>query len=802
MRRLLPVFIFFLFCSPIIAQQWETVDSDPVSLSGARQVDIAIVMDGPSELLNKISEKTEKELTLLARDEFQVRFSRRPQFTGNWTIKGVQNALRSALEDPDSEIVYAVGVLATRIAADPALKLNKPVLGGMVLDADALGLPYDKAQGRSTKENFSFVVSPAQIERDFEAFKQMIPFREVDILIDEKIYTPYEPLFSEALTQKEEKFGFNGNIVLVEQEAQEALDRVRETTEAVYFTPAFQLSEGEKQKLIDGINQKKIPSFSLFGLRDVQRGVLAGLAGDNTLRISRRIALNLQQMMLGTPARDLPVYLKAETQLALNAETAVAIDFVPGFSILNRAEVLFPDAFVKGEYLSLESAMILAAKNNVDLAVERARTEGARQQQFQALSTLLPQAQSNIEFTHIDKERAVKSFSFEHRTTAGFQASQILFDDAVWTNFRASIRNYKGQVFEEESVLLDVIETAAKRYLDYLSAQSLLQVEIDNLKLTQSNLDLARVREQVGTAGPEEVYRWEAQEANQKASVNDAKRAFEQARVALNQSLGVDENRRWNAKDIYLADDDFYFLDNRISGYINNTRQLAVFRRFVVEEAYRNSPELKAIQKGIAAQKLILNQLKRRFVLPSASTILTYDNELEEKDFRTGIFAEPNHHDWFFGVTATYPLFEGGGRIADIKQAEAQLDELKQTYERARQLLAQRAQSSVYSVEASHPNIRLNRQAADRANKNLEVVQDKYAQGILPIIDLLDAQNQAFTQNQSAAIAVYEYLKDLIEFERSLSWFETTKNEEENFGFLERFKFFMEGSKDKIKDWI
>jgi outer membrane protein TolC len=57
------------------------------------------------------------------------------------------------------------------------------------------------------------------------------------------------------------------------------------------------------------------------------------------------------------------------------------------------------------------------------------------------------------------------------------------------------------------------------------------------------------------------------------------------------------------------------------------------------------------------------------------------------------------------------------------------------------------------------------------------VTQDKYARGLVSILNLLDAQNQAFVANQNATIAVYTYLTDIINMQRAISWFEIEQSE-------------------------
>lgn len=787
-------FLCFFLALPLCAQEWETRDSvalSPTPYLEVKKVTIGVVQDGPSPLLDQLSQRTEKELKLLGRDEFEVVFKKIPAFQGNWTVSSIDRALKNALSDPEVDLVYAVGPLATRRGALPTLVLNKPLLGGLVLDADAIDLPYDKEAGRSTKNNFSFVVSPSQVSRDLATLTKISSLKKLHVFIDGNVYQGIKGPIEANLRRKEEEYQMELILIPMYAQAQKALNQLEGQIEFVYYTPGFSMTETEKQKLIDGVNARKIPSFSLSGIRDVQRGVLAGLKGDNLQRLSRRIALNIQQILLGTPSMQVPVYLPVEDQLVLNAKTASAIGYSPSFSLLAEAELLYGDQLEKGEVLTLDKTIEIASKNNIDLAVAKAEVDDARARKYQAFSPLLPQVDSKLDFLLIDKDRARATLSDEHATTTGFTASQIVFNDAVLSQFRASKRDYKGQVYEEATVRLDVIDIATKRFLDTLSFRALLQVEVDNLKLTQSNLELARTRVQVGTAGPEEVYRWEAQEANQKASVYQAESRMEQTRVALNQSLGLDQFKVWDLKEILLEDNDYYFLQNKISGAINNPRELAFFQHFIVEEALRNAPELKAVEKGIEAQTILLNQLKRRFVLPTASTFVDYDRLIKNKDNIPDDFLEPDRDDWTFGVSVVYPIFEGGKRVFDVRQAKAQLDQLKQTYERTQQLVEQRAQQSLFGLSGSHPNIRLSRQAAASADKNLRVVQRKYAEGIVPIIDLLDAQSDAFTQNQNAAIAVYAYLNDLIEFERSLAWFESTKSDEENNLWIERFQSYM-----------
>ena len=106
-------------------------------------------------------------------------------------------------------------------------------------------------------------------------------------------------------------------------------------------------------------------------------------------------------------------------------------------------------------------------------------------------------------------------------------------------------------------------------------------------------------------------------------------------------------------------------------------------------------------------------------------------------------------------------------------------------YELNRQLVEQRIRTSLSQLDNSINSIDHTRDAAEASRKNLEVVQDKYSQGLVNVTDLLEAQNQSFQADQNEAVAKYKFLLDLVEFQRSISWFEAFQTEEARQKFLE-----------------
>jgi outer membrane protein TolC len=141
-----------------------------------------------------------------------------------------------------------------------------------------------------------------------------------------------------------------------------------------------------------------------------------------------------------------------------------------------------------------------------------------------------------------------------------------------------------------------------------------------------------------------------------------------------------------------------------------------------------------------------------------------------------------------FSIQAVYPLFIGAERAFAVGQTQSQLTELTQQERLTRQLVERRTRGSIRRLESSYPNIRLTQIQSDRARRNLMVVQDKYAQGLLNVTDLLEAQNENFAADQGAAAANYLFLIDLNAFERSIAWFENEQTPEAQAEFVDRVR--------------
>lgn len=480
----------------------------------------------------------------------------------------------------------------------------------------------------------------------------------------------------------------------------------------------------------------------------------------------------------------------------------------PLLTILLAANLLVPaiaadsPATNHNDLITLEAAMNEAAENNADIAAKQAAVEQSREQGEQMYSALLPQFGANGRFSQIDNDRAKSSGRgvAESDLRAGISATQILYDDATRTRVKTARHATEQSKYEEERARLDAMSDAGAGFLKLQLARSLCDVERDNLALTTQHLAFARNRYRLGAASQDEVLRWEAQEAIQQGNFLTAEAGIEKARVALNRSMGADANEPRTPAAIALDDPAYYFLDDE--KILGDTAHAAQFRDFSVIKAFEFSPELKQLDQALAAQRLVINQQRRGYYVPQISAKASYDRILDQRfagqDFTTSLAAAGlpvsatrlDDNEWQIGLVASIPLWEGGARKHEIAASQAQIDVLEQTRVKSAQLIEQRVLNALFSIQASHPKIALARVAADRSKKSLKIVSDKYERGATQIIDVLDAQNQALREEINAAVALTTYLDDIIEFQRSIAWFEKFQTPESRAAWINHFRRF------------
>jgi outer membrane protein TolC len=772
-RTLAALFAAAALCPPAAPPSAAAGASDPVR--------IAVLIDGPWDRNEAVLAIFRQEIVALLGDEFGCNVPDGDVHVADWSLAGIDAAIDSALADPDVDVVLGLGVLTS----DRLLQrthLPKPAVAPFVIDGEVQGAPL--ANGRSGVENLSYITSVSHFRRDLDTFLRIVRFRKLAVLVTGAVERSISGMPERTRAIAAER-GVDATVVAVTSSAADALAALPAGTEAVYVAPLLRLPDPEFAALVAGLTERRLPSFSLLGRGEVERGILAGLTPEEEFeRIARRTALNIQRILLGEKAAELPVHFTNSERLALNMRTARAIGVRPSWAILTQAERVDAEREVERS-VTLTGAVREALAANRDVLAAARSAAAADAEESVSRSVLFPQLEVSAQGVLIDEEQAAASFGqAAERTLSGTATlSQILYSDDAWTGLAVS-RSLR--ISEEEArrqTELDVAQDAATTYLNVLRGLTLERIQRENLERTETNLDLARAREAIGHSGPGEVYRWEGEVATQRRNVIDANAQRNVAEIALNRLLHRPAEEPFRAEDAGMDDPDLGIGDPRVQRYLGDPWSFRVLREFLSGVAREASPELKQVEQGIAAQERVLDNATRAFFLPTVGVEgeirHVFDRQGEGSDVSALPLPIPEPEDtrWSVGLRASLPLLSGGGRFAERRAAAETLHELRLRRTSLEEKIEQRLRAAMHRAGASYAAIDLTREAAEAAGRNLDLVTDAYSEGVVSILDVIDAQNAALVADQNAANAVYDFLIDYVEVERAAGFLSCLKAE-------------------------
>ncbi len=784
--KIIGVTVWFLILGGIWIPNAQSAPKLPI-------VRIGIVRDGLRARLPDNLGLLKEEILRLTSGEFDVRFPEDKIVQGNWKIDEIKRGIDKLLADPEVDLIIGLGYLASNDLCQRS-KLPKPVVATIVVDRELQNLPLK--DGASGVKNLSYIDAFFSFERDIKVFREVVPFQNLVILAGRTALEAI-PWLSKKLRQIAHEHTINVNIVPIYISAKEALAAFPPETDAVYVMPITQLPPGEFRKLINGLIQRKLPSFAMLGRDDVEAGLLVSVAPRfYRSRLARRVALNVMRILLGENAGTLRVAFPLGEELTINMATARAIGVYPTWSVLTEAVLLNERVERVERQLTLESAVREAIGANLDLAAENRNVAAGEQVVKEVRSELLPQIDLGAGGEIIDDDRAEAGAGTqpERSLSGSATATQLLYDEDAWSDFTVEKHLQTSREEQRATLELDVIRNAAVAYLNVLRAKTLERVEKENLKLSRANLERARVRVSVGMANRSEEFRWESQIAGNRSEVLFAEARTRQTENRLNRLLNRPLEELFTTVETDLRDPLLIVSDPRIFPYVDNPRNFRIYRDFVVAEGLEIAPELQGLDADIAAQERILTTAKRAFWLPSFAAQGRVTELFEEggEGKRSSSSSNLDDTDWSVGVFATFPLVEGGSKFATIKRASEELSGLRLQRQATAERIEQRIRSELHQTGASYSNIRLSREAAEAARKNLELVTDQYVRGVVSIIDLLDAQNSYLVAERNSENAVYDFLVDWMNVERAAGRFDFLMTPGEREEWFQRLQAFFE----------
>ena len=398
-----------------------------------------------------------------------------------------------------------------------------------------------------------------------------------------------------------------------------------------------------------------------------------------------------------------------------------------------------PAPQVAGRVLTLEECIAIALDAQPRIQATLADYAAARYRVNQALAPLLPQLSGLVSATRSQGSSVTTTGIGANITTvqtrqlgdtllAQVQLSQLLFDFGKNLAATEAARKLAEVAVEDVELQRQLISLTVKEaYTNTLFSQRLIRVQEQAQERAELNLRSAKGFFQVGTRPKSDVARAEVDVANAKLDLIRAKNALRTAIVALNIAMAIN------------VDTPTQIVDNLVY------QPLTLDRQQLRGDSLRQRPEYRQAKLRAAAAEATERQTFRNF-FPDISGSGAYGGTQSQLN-----------ESWTLGLTLSWSLFDGGGRIARYQEAKANLEGARARVQSTELDIVQNVEQAEISVEEAQERILAAQALVASAQENFRLAQGRFDAGVGTILELTDAQ-LALTQAQnteSQALADY-----------------------------------------------
>lgn len=781
----------FLFANNVVSAAPQVLGAKiqkPITYNkNARVIKYAFVFDGPSDKNNEVLAQFKDSITRSTAPDYKAEFPANLVYTGNWTKASVKAASDKALAS-NSTMVVSLGYLSSQYYN------NLPNKNKFVVTIDQYGL-------RDLGDGFFNPVQ--QSVKGVFAFQKLVEFKKVAILMNENYYktrTDWHKFIEPKLK------GVDFEIVPVTKNIDKTFAAIPKGVDAVVLTPLFNLSLDERKHLITHLNELKIPSYSTIGKEDVQLGVLLGSgAYDLDRKIAEATSFNIKGALQGNVKKTDKVMFFEDEVFYINADTAEAIGYNPHLRIVNNAEIITnkpPKTY------DLSAIFSTLEKQNLDIERKRLLVKAAKRSAVSAGLKYLPSFGVTLGYQQYNEEYADSARLLYPEKTGIFQMGleQILYSPALVTNILVKKKKFDFSKQElrlmEQNMGIDIATT----YIDVLMMRNAIGVQKEYVKEAREVLAMARVRQQMGKCGQEEVMRWATQLSINEQKLLDMIAEYKNLKIAINKMLYQDQREDFELAPLTATDPAFYTKDINIIDYVSSPAALEKFTKMLIARAYEVAPELAKLKAAIKMKDYERNMYYQKFILPDAKLTYTYTSLINREYTRPMAVTIPglggitlphsNATNGLFGIFAQWKPFEGGTKVAEIMRIDAEKKELQRYEDEARTEIELRVRDVINRAIAAYFSIEKNYKAMYTSEENYKEVKKNYLMGKAPVAQLIDAQNIYLQSKLAAANSQNKFFQQLVWVQRALCSVNWATADEDSKKFIQSIKDKLEKRSD------
>jgi outer membrane protein/protease secretion system outer membrane protein len=171
------------------------------------------------------------------------------------------------------------------------------------------------------------------------------------------------------------------------------------------------------------------------------------------------------------------------------------------------------------------------------------------------------------------------------------------------------------------------------------------------------------------------------------------------------------------------------------------------------------SPELQSLRKQLEAADAEVERAKGGHY-PSIDMVVSRQEGKSETNTTVGT----GYRTDYIGVQLSVPLISGFGVMAQVRQAQAHTERVRQVLESTRRKLLAEAERLYLALELGIEKVQAIEQAILSAEQALISAQKGVAAGTRTIVDVLDSEQRVFLAKRDQAFSVFELANNRLKF--------------------------------------
>ncbi|PKK89823.1 MAG: hypothetical protein CVV64_12425 [Candidatus Wallbacteria bacterium HGW-Wallbacteria-1] len=443
--------------------------------------------------------------------------------------------------------------------------------------------------------------------------------------------------------------------------------------------------------------------------------------------------------------------------------------------------------------ISLDRAIEIAMDNNLELRASGKELQEAAAGRKIALDSY--DFASTYSFSYLRKESgttiSIPGFTmpgmgkdtFVHKLSFG----KPLYNKNIEIGISLADLGIRSSTQKLRKKSQDVIFQVYKSYLEVLKARELITVFENNVKSHQAHLELVRNQMKEGMRTRADMIRFEVELANGQYQLENARVILSNSMIFVKKHLGIDLESEISLEPGFL--DRWKEIADWVLGVegvaselgVDHKTYLKALTRVMIETMLEYQPDVRlldilrhqaaeAVRQAEAGMSVTVNM--------SISADLTSSRKFFDTDLDT--------YQAAFAVEK--PLFDKGSVRTQVRKARTFLERVMyQTNDNLR-MLKTSCLTTLNNIYTASRKVQVMVKSLEQARENLRIMEERYAEGLISNVDLIDSQNLETGSRSNYITALYDFYIQYATFLNIMGVIDHggDRIEEEHRNFLER----------------